>query len=187
MWPLPLPLQDGAKTKLNRREYSMSMLSPLSELMRQGRIDGEELRRQNLLRDSGGQRERLREGFLRRTVRNTRCSITSRTMETTQKVTFVGVGEEDAEVEIEMEKPKEPSMQEAQQVATKKYRSRWMIRRPSSTTASQTTLTWVDPWQIAVKMEAMNLEAIEAAKEQKLKEDIKAGTLRQKRLEEQLY
>jgi hypothetical protein len=62
-----------------------------------------------------------------------------------------------------------------------------MIRRPSSTTASQTTLTWVDPWQIAVKMEAMNLEAIEAAKEQKLKEDIKAGTLRQKRLEEQLY
>jgi hypothetical protein len=163
----------------------MSMLSPLSELMRQGRIDGEELRRQNLVRDSGGQRESIREGSLRRTVRNTSLSIISRTMETTKKVTFVGVGEEDAEVAIEMEKPPKPSMQEAPQV-TKRYRSRWMMRRPSSTTASQTSLTWEDPGQIAVKMEAMNLEAIEAAKEQKLKEDIAAGTLRQKRLEEQL-
>ena len=164
----------------------MSMLSPLSELMRQGRIDGEELRRQDLLRDSGGQRERLREGSLRRTVRNTLCSITSRTMEATKKVTFVGVGGEDSEVESEREKPKEQGTQEAQQVTTKKYRSRWMMRRPSSTTASQTTMTWEEPERIAVKMEAMNLEVIEAAKEQKLKEDIKAGTLRQKRLEEQL-
>ncbi len=107
-------------------------------------------------------------------------------MEATKKVTFVGVGGEDSEVESEREKPKEQGTQEAQQVTTKKYRSRWMMRRPSSTTASQTTMTWEEPERIAVKMEAMNLEAIEAAKEQKLKEDIKAGTLRQKRLEEQL-
>jgi hypothetical protein len=35
-------------------------------------------------------------------------------------------------------------------------------------------------------MKAMNLKAIAAVKEQKLKEDILAGTLRQKRLKEQL-
>jgi hypothetical protein len=39
----------------------MSMLSPLSELMKQGRIEGEELRRQNHLRDSGEEEESIKE------------------------------------------------------------------------------------------------------------------------------
>jgi hypothetical protein len=163
----------------------MSMLSPFSELMKQGRIEGEELRRQNLLRDSGEEGESTKEESLQRTVKSTSSSTASRTMATTRKVTFLDVGEEDEEVTIEMEKPPKARMPE-QTLVTTRYRSRWMRRKPSSTTASQTCLTWEDPEALAVKMEAMNLEAIAVAKEQKLKEDILAGTLRQKRLKEQL-
>jgi hypothetical protein len=163
----------------------MSMQSPFSELMKQGRIEGAELRRQNLLRDSGEEGESTKEESLQRTVKSTSSSTASRTIATTRKVTFLDVGEEDEEVTIEMEKPPKDRMPE-QTLGATRYRSRWMRRKPSSMTASQTCLTWEDPEALAVKMEAMNLEAIAAAKEQKLKEDILAGTLRQNRLKEQL-
>jgi hypothetical protein len=63
----------------------------------------------------------------------------------------------------------------AQALGSTRYRSRWMRRKPSSTIASQTCLMWEDSEAISVKMESMNLEAIAAAKEKKLKADILAG------------
>jgi hypothetical protein len=155
----------------------MSMQTPFSELMRQGRIEGAELRRQNLLRNSGDEGRSIKEESLQRTVQSTSSSTASRTIATTGKVT-VDFEEEDDEVMIEMEKaPKDRTP--AQALGATRYRNRWMRRKPSSTIASQTCLTWEDP-------EAMNLEAIAAAKDKKLKAVILAGTLWQKRLKEQL-
>jgi hypothetical protein len=93
--------------------------------------------------------------------------------------------EEDNEVMIEMEKAPTDRIP-AQTLGATRYCSRWMRRKPSSTIASQTSLTWEDPEVLSVKMEAMNLEAIAKAQEKKLKADILTGTLRQKRLKEQL-
>jgi sarcosine oxidase delta subunit len=67
-----------------------------------------------------------------------------------------------------------------------KYRSRWIRRKPASTMATQTSLTWEEPEVLAVKMEAMNLEAISKEREKELKAEILTGTLRQERLKKQL-
>jgi hypothetical protein len=52
--------------------------------------------------------------------------------------------------------------------------------------ATQTSLTWEEPEVLAVKMEAMNLEAIAKEREMELKAEILSGTLRQERLKKQL-
>jgi hypothetical protein len=93
--------------------------------------------------------------------------------------------EEDDKVMIEMEKVPRDRLPAQTQGATK-YRSRWMRRKPSSTMASQTSLTWEDPEVLVVKMEAMNLEAIAKEREKKLKADILTDTIRQERLKKQL-
>jgi hypothetical protein len=93
--------------------------------------------------------------------------------------------EEDDKVMFEMEKgPRErlPS----QTPAATKYRSRWMRRKPVNTMATQTSLTWEEPKVLAVKMEAMNLEAIAKEREKEIKAEILSGTLRQERLKKQL-
>jgi hypothetical protein len=158
----------------------MSMQEPFSELMRQGRIEGEELRRQNLLGNSGEEGRNIKEESLQRTVQSTSSSTASRTVAMTGRVT-VDFEEEDDEVMIEMEKAPKDRIP-AQTLGATRYRSRWMKRKRSSTIASQTSLTWEDPEALSVKMEAMNLEAIAKAQEKQLKADILAGTLRQKRL-----
>jgi hypothetical protein len=121
---------------------------------------------------------------LHRTERNSTSDTGSRTVSKKGKIT-VEFEEEDDEVMIEMEKgPRErlPS----QTLAATKYRSRWMRRKPASTMATQTSLTWEEPEVLAVKMEAMNLEAIAKEREKELKAEILTGTLRQERLKKQL-
>jgi hypothetical protein len=65
--------------------------------MRQGRIKGAELRRQNLLRNSGDEGRSIKEESLQITVQSTSSSTASRTIATTGKVT-VDFEEEDDEV-----------------------------------------------------------------------------------------
>jgi hypothetical protein len=88
-------------------------------------------------------------------------------------------------VMIEMERVPRDRLP-AQTLGATKYRSRWMRRKPLSTMASQTSLTWEDPEVLAVKMEAMNLEAIAKEREKKLRADILTGTIWQERLKKQL-
>jgi hypothetical protein len=152
--------------------------------MRVGRIEGAELRLQNHLRNSGEEGRNIKEELSQRTERSTTSDTGLRTVATTGKVT-VDFEEEDDEVMIEMEKAPTDRLP-AQTLGATRYRSRWMRRKPSSTIASQRSLTWEDPEVLSVKMEAMNLEAIAKAQEKKLKADILTGTIRQKRLKEQL-
>jgi hypothetical protein len=93
--------------------------------------------------------------------------------------------EEDDEVMIKMERgPRDRRPSET--LGATKYRSRWMRRKPASTMASQTSLTWEEPEVMVVKIEAMNLETIAKEREKKLKADILTGTIRQERLKKQL-
>jgi hypothetical protein len=96
-----------------------------------------------------------------------------------------GVQEEDDEVMIEMEREPRDRLP-SQTLGETKYCSRWMRRKPASTMVTQTSLTWEEPEVLAVKMEAMNLEAIAKEQEKKLKADILTGTIRQDRLKKQL-
>jgi chromatin segregation and condensation protein Rec8/ScpA/Scc1 (kleisin family) len=162
----------------------MNMQEPFSELMRVGRIEGAERRLRNHLRNSGEEGRSIKEELSPRTERSTASDTGSRTVATMGKVT-VDFEEEDDELMIEMEKAPTDRLP-AQTLGATRYCSRWMRRKPSSTIASQTSLTWEDPEVLSVKMEAMKLEAIVKAQEKKLKADILTGTIRQKRLKEQL-
>jgi hypothetical protein len=93
--------------------------------------------------------------------------------------------EEDDEVMFEMEKGPMERLPSQTPAATK-YCSRWMRRKPVNTMATQTSLTWEEPKVLAVKMEAMNLEAIAKEWEKEIKAEILSGTLRQERLKKQL-
>jgi hypothetical protein len=162
----------------------MSMQEPFSELLRVGRLEGAERRRLYHLRNSGDEGNSIKEELLQRTERNSTSDTGSRTVSKKGTIT-VEFEEEDDEVMIEMEKgPRErlPS----QTLAATKYRSRWMRRKPASTMATQTSFTWEEPEILAVKMEAMNLEAIAKKREKELKAEILSGTLRQERLKKQL-
>jgi hypothetical protein len=152
--------------------------------MRVGRVEGAERRRLKHLRNSGEEGNSIKEELLHRTERNSTSDTGSRTVSKKGTIT-VEFKEEDDEVMIEMEKgPRErlPS----QTLAATKYCSRWMRRKPASTMATQTSLTWEEPEALAVKMAAMNLEAIAKEREKELKAEILTGTLRQKRLKKQL-
>jgi hypothetical protein len=152
--------------------------------MRVGRVEGAERRRLKHLRNSGEEGNSIKEELLHRTERNSTSDTGSRTDSKKGTIT-VEFKEEDDEVMIEMEKgPRErlPS----QTLAATKYCSRWMRRKPASTMATQTSLTWEEPEALAVKMAAMNLEAIAKEREKELKAEILTGTLRQKRLKKQL-
>jgi hypothetical protein len=123
-----------------------------SELMRVGRLEGEERRRRDHLRNSGDEGNSIKEELSQRTERNSTSDTGVRTVSMKGTIT-VEFEEEDDEVIIEMEKgPRDrlPSQKT-------KYHSRWMRRKPASTMATQTSLTWEEPEVLAVKMEAMNL------------------------------
>jgi hypothetical protein len=162
----------------------MNMQEPFSELMRVGRIECAERRLRNHLRNSGEEGNGIKEELSQRTERSTTSDTGSRTISTKGRVT-VEFKEEDDEVMIEMERgPRD--RQPSETLGATNYRSRWMRRKPASTMATQTSLTWEEPEVLAVNMEAMNLEAIAKEREKKLKVDILTGTIRQERLKKQL-
>jgi hypothetical protein len=160
------------------------MCMPFSELMGLGRLEGAERRRLDHLHNSGEEGNSIKAELSHRTERNSTSDTGSRTVSKKGTIT-VEFEEEDDEVIIEMEKgPRErlPS----QTLAATKYCSRWMRRKPVNTMAMQTSLTWEEPEAFAVKMEAMNLEAIAKEREKEIKAEILSGTLRQERLKKLL-
>jgi hypothetical protein len=100
----------------------------------------------------------------------------------TKETVTANVDMEDEEVIFEMEKG--PRMRPPPPPPQPKYRSRWMRRQQTKTMGTQTTAT--NPANLAIKMESLNLEAIEKKWETELQVEILSGSLPQERLKRQL-
>jgi hypothetical protein len=164
----------------------MNMQEDLSELMRSGRLEGAERRRLGLLNNSGKQGSSIKVELSQGRELNSTLVTGSRTVSAkgtvTKETVTANVDMEDEEVIFEMEKG--TRMRPPPPTPKPKYRSRWMRRQQTTTMGTQTTAT--DPENLAIKMESLNLEAIEKKRETDLQAEILSGSLRQERLKKQL-
>jgi hypothetical protein len=147
----------------------MNMQGDLVELMKVGRMGGEEMRRLSLLNSFGDQGESTKGKLSRRTERNSTLDTGLRTStETADNM------EED---EVIFEREKGPK----RKPPPPQYRSRWMRRQQTATMGTQTMAP--NPANLAIKMEGLNLAQ---KRETELQQEILCGSLWQERLKKQL-
>jgi hypothetical protein len=179
---LPKSISRGQEGAIrNRKKFAMNMQEDLSELMRVGRLEGAERRHLGLLNNSGEQGSSIKVELSQGTELNSILATGLRTVSAKGTVT-ANVDIEDEEVIFEMEKG--PRRRPPPPPPQPKYRSRWMRRQQTTTMGTQTMAT--NPANLAIKMEGLNLEAIEKKRETEQQQEILSGSLRQERLKKQL-